>query len=170
HLSTRRADAADDEPDPIAEMKEQATRVLGEQRSNYDDVHKPSNQPVPRGGELTFVPVVRGVTFSPASRSFTWRKSVHREEFDMWAAADVDGQSLSGQLTVFLGSLVIAEVPLTIAVSRQATPEVERISIEQPQSARRLRQVFASYSPRDEQVVAELAQVPPIFGSQFVMD
>ena len=105
HLSKRRADAAADEPDPIEEMKEQAARILGKQREDYTDVNEPSRQEIPRGGELTFVPVVPGVTFSPARRSFNWRKSVHREEFDMWASRDIDGQTLSGQLTVFLGSI-----------------------------------------------------------------
>src|SRR5215813_12117237 len=170
HLARKRADAGDDEPDPIDEMKQQAARILGDQRAEYSDTLRPSAQPVPQGGELTFVPLISGVTFSPPFRTFTWRKSVHREEFDMWAAADVDGQSLSGYLTVFLGSLVIAEVPLQVAVDNKAVPESERVSLDEPQTARRLRQVFASYSRKDEQVVAELAQVAPIFGSQFITD
>jgi serine/threonine protein kinase/peroxiredoxin len=170
HLSKRRDDATDDEPDPIAEMKDQVARILGDQRDDYPDVKDSSGQPVPRGGELTFVPVVQGVTFSPSSRSFTWRKGVHREEFDMWASREVDGQTLNGRITVFLGSVIIAEVPLTISVDSRATPAAERISLDQAQSARRVRQVFAAYSQRDERVVAELAHVAPIFGSRFVTD
>jgi serine/threonine protein kinase/thiol-disulfide isomerase/thioredoxin len=170
HLSKRRADAAEDEPDPVQEVKDQAARVLGDQRGDYYDAGDSSSQPVPRGGELTFVPVVQGLTFSPPSRSFTWRKSVHREEFDVRATADVDGKTLKGSMTVFLGGVVIAEVDLTIAVDSAATPSSEKISLDKAQSARRVRQVFAAYSQRDEQVVAELAHVAPIFGSRFVMD
>jgi serine/threonine protein kinase/thiol-disulfide isomerase/thioredoxin len=170
HLSKRRADAAEDEPDPIQEVKDQAARVLGDQRDDYSDATDSSGQPVPRGGELTFVPVVQGLTFSPPSRSFTWRKSVHREEFDVRATADVDGKTLNGSMTVFLGGVVIAEVDLTMAVDSAATPSSEKISLDKAQSARRVRQVFAAYSQRDEQVVAELAHVAPIFGSRFVMD
>ena len=168
HLSKRRAD--DDEPDPIAEMKDQAARILGDQRDDYRDVKDSSSQPVPRGGELTFVPAVHGVNFSPPSRSFTWRKSVHREEFDMWASREVDGQTLNGRMSVFLGSVVIAEVALTISVDSSSSPSAEKISLDKAQSARRVRQVFAAYSPRDEEVVAELAHVAPIFGSRFLMD
>jgi len=170
HLSKRRADAAADEPDPIEEMKDQAARILGKQRDDYRDAKDPSRQPVPRGGEITFVPVVQGVTFSPPSRSFTWRKTVHREEFDISATRDLDGQTLNGRMTVFRGSVIIAEVELSISIDSRAVPAAERISPETPQSGRRVRQVFASYSHRDEQVVAELAHVAPIFGSRFLMD
>jgi formylglycine-generating enzyme required for sulfatase activity/serine/threonine protein kinase len=169
HLSARRDDASPDEPDPIVEMKAQAARILGDQAEDYRDVKDASQQAVPRGGEITFVPVVSGLTFSPPSRSFTWRKSVHREEFDVWAAPDVDGQTLNGRMTVFLGSVVIAEVPLTISVDSRATSSAERIALDKSQSARRVRQVFAAYSHRDEQIVAELAQMAPIFGSRFLM-
>jgi serine/threonine protein kinase/thiol-disulfide isomerase/thioredoxin len=170
HLAKKRADAPEDEPDPIAEMKEQAARILGDQLDDYSDPHDSSRQAVPRGGQLTFVPLVQGINFSPSSRSFNWRKSVHREEFDMWASRESDGKTLNGSMTVFLGSVVIAEVALTISVDSQASSSAERISLDGAQSARRVQQVFASYSPRDEQVVAELAHVAPIFGSRFLTD
>jgi serine/threonine protein kinase len=170
HLSQRRADADEDEPDPIEEMRQQAARLLGSRRVGYLDIKKPSNRDVPRGGELTFVPVVQGITFDPPSRYFTWRKSVHREEFDMWAVPDLDGQTLTGRLMVFLGSVIIAEVGLTIAVDRRAVASAEEASLDTPQSGRRLRQIFTSYSHKDEPVVAELAHVAPIFGARYLMD
>src|ERR1051326_326326 len=170
HLSKRRDDAGDDEPDPIEEMKEQAARVLGKNRAEYSDVNEPSRQQIPRGGELTFVPVAPGITFSPAQRSFNWLKSVHREEFDMWAARDFDGQTINGRLTVFLGGIVIAELAFTVSVDSQAPSAAEKISLEAAQSARRLRQIFAAYSEQDSQIVAELAHVAPIFGSRYLID
>jgi serine/threonine protein kinase len=167
HLSKRRDDAPEDEPDPIADVKAQAARMLGDQFEDYSDAKDSSRQAVPRGGQITFVPLVPGISFSPSSRSFNWRKSVHREEFDMWATQESDGKTLNGSMTVFLGSLVIAEVALKISVDSQAASSAEKISPDRAQSARRVRQVFASYSPRDEQVVAELAHVAPMFGSRF---
>jgi len=120
HLSKRRDDAAEDEPDPVEEMKEQAARILGKQREDYSDVNEPSRREIPRGGELTFVPVAPGITFSPAQRSFNWRKSLHREEFDLWASRDFDEQTINGRLTIFLGSIIIAELALTISVDSRA--------------------------------------------------
>ncbi|HEX6730020.1 MAG TPA: protein kinase [Pyrinomonadaceae bacterium] len=170
HLTKRRDDADPDEPDPLEEVKKQAARLLGEQQEDYRDTKDSSEQPVPRGGELTIVPVIKGITFNPPSRSFTWRKSVHREEFDLIASDAVDGQTLRGSMTVFLGSVVIADVRLTISVDSLATAANERISLEQARTARRVRQVFASYSRKDEQVVAELAHVAPLFGTRFLLD
>jgi serine/threonine protein kinase/peroxiredoxin len=170
HLAKKRDDAPAGEPDPIAEMKDQAARILGKQQADYDNANEPAGHPVPRQGEITFVPMVAGVTFSPASRTFSWRKSVHREEFDLWAAPEQDGQNLSGQMTVFLGSVVIAEVPLRISVNSHAESAAEKVSLDGPQSSRRLRQIYAAYSHQDEQVVAELAQVAPLFGSRFLTD
>jgi formylglycine-generating enzyme required for sulfatase activity/serine/threonine protein kinase len=170
HLSKRRDDAAADERDPIEEMRDQAARILADQRADYHDVKKPSSQPIPRGGDLTFVPMVPGINFSPTRRTFTWRKSVHREEFDMWAEPDFDGQTLTGRMTVFLGSVIISEVPLTITVDSRAVASEERISLDAAQSARRVRQVFASYSQKDEPVVAELANLAPLYGSRFLLD
>ncbi len=170
HLSKRRADAGEDEPDPIEELKNQVARVLGDKRDDYLDAKDSSSQPVPRGGALTFVLVVKGLNFNPPSRSFTWQKSIHREEFDVRASEKLDGQTLRGSMTVFLGSLVIADVGLTISVDSRATSAAERISLDQAQSARRVRQVFACYSHKDEKVVAELAHVAPLFGSRFLSD
>jgi serine/threonine protein kinase/thiol-disulfide isomerase/thioredoxin len=170
HLTKRRDDAEPDEPDPLEEVKKQAARLLGEQQEDYRDTKDSSKQPVPRGGELTLVPVIKGITFNPPSRSFTWRKSVHREEFDLIASSAVDGQALHGSMTVFLGSIVIAEVRLTISVDSRASSANERFSLEHARTARRVRQVFASYSRKDEQVVAELAHVAPLFGTRFLLD
>lgn len=170
HLSKKREGAPADEPDPVALMKDQAARILGNQQADYEDTKEESSQMVPREGELVFVPRAEGIAFIPPSRSFTWRKSVHREEFDLQASTDLDGQKVSGTLTVFLGSLVIAEVPLKFSIDSRAEPAAERVALETPQTGRRVRQIFASYSPRDERIVNELAQVAPIFGSQFITD
>jgi serine/threonine protein kinase len=170
HLSKRRDDADEDEPDPIAELKRQVERVLGDKKEDYLDAKDSSSQPVPRGGELTFVPVVKGLDFNPPSRSFVWRKSIHREEFDVRASEKLDGQTLRGSMTVFLGSLVIADVGLTISIDSRATSATERISLDQGRSARRVKQVFACYSHKDEKVVAELAHLAPLFGSRFLCD
>lgn len=170
HLTRRPDDADPDDPDPLEEVKTQANRLLANQPADYRDVKESSTQAVPRGGEITFIPFVAGLTFNPPSRSFTWRKSVHREEFDVSASPEVDGQTLNGSMTVFLGSVVIAEVGLSLSVDSNATPAKEKISLDQAKIARRVKQVFASYSNKDEQVVAELAQVAPIFGSRFLLD
>ncbi len=170
HLTKKPDDAEADASDPLEEVRAQAMRLLAHQPLDYRDAKESSSQPVPRGGQITFIPFVRGLTFNPPSRSFTWSKSVHREEFDVRASVDVDGETLHGRMTVFLGAVVIAEVGLSISVDSNAVATKEKISPDKPQSARRVKQVFAAYSHKDEQVVAELAHVAPLFGSRFLLD
>jgi len=76
-------------------VKKQAERLLAEQRADYLDAKDSSKQSVPRGGELTFVPVVRGLTFSRRVGALPGRKNVHREEFDVFALQRWTGQTLS---------------------------------------------------------------------------
>lgn len=169
HLSKRPEDAPQDEPDPVEVVKQQAAQILGERRHEFRDVKEASLYAIPRGGEVTFVPAIEGVTFIPPSKCFTWRKKVHREEFDMLASDEVEGRTLTGKLTVFLGSIIIAEVGLSLAVDRRAEA-TDAQTFDQPQTAWRLRQIFASYSHKDTEIVNELAHLAPIFGAQYLID
>ncbi|MEK7408191.1 MAG: Hsp70 family protein [Acidobacteriota bacterium] len=92
HLAERPADALPDEPDPIAEVKRQAQQILGEEVTAFEDRTQDSTQPIPREGEITFVPEIPGVEFNPARRSFLWQEQVHREEL----AAGLGGTGRAG--------------------------------------------------------------------------
>jgi hypothetical protein len=95
-------------------VQRQARQVLGEKLSEYQGATQDSRHPVPRQGELTFVPEVPGVEFNPPSRN--WEEAVHREEFRLRASPELDGQTARGRLTVFLGGIILAEVNLSIRV------------------------------------------------------
>src|SRR5205085_10237885 len=116
HLSKRRPDAAPDEPDPIAAVKRIAERVLADQPATYEPLKQDSLHAVPHKGEITFVPMIEGFEFNPPSQSFIWQESVHKVEFKMRAPASLDGSMARGRLTVFLGSIILADVPLAIRV------------------------------------------------------
>ena len=169
HLSERRPDAEEDEPDPIEEVQRQAQRILGEQSVGDQDIKEDSSQPVPHDSEITFVPFAPGIEFNPASRSFRWRNTVHREEFEMVATKNVAGQTVKGRLMVFLGSLILAEINLNIRVESASTPDPEISSLEKA-SARRFRKVFASYSHKDAEIVQEFAQLAKVFGDEYLLD
>jgi serine/threonine protein kinase len=166
HLSERPPDAAGDEPDPIEEVQRQARQILGEKLDEYRGTTQDSQQPVPREGELTFVPEVAGVEFNPPSRTFVWEEAVHREEFRLRASPELEGQSARGRLTVFLGGIILAEVNLSIRVdsqraeSKPGPPEVER--------ARPYRRIFASYSRKDGWVVEQFRKYAGALGDEYV--
>ncbi|MGH9966994.1 MAG: tetratricopeptide repeat protein, partial [Pyrinomonadaceae bacterium] len=106
HLAERRPYAPPDEPDPIVEVQRQAQQILGKRLADYKQSSDESSTAIPRAGELTFKPFIEGVEFNPASRSFRWEESVHREEFKMRASSSLDGQTARGWLRVYLGPLI----------------------------------------------------------------
>jgi|GEM_PF-3701953 len=157
HLSERRADAPPDEPDPVAEVKRQAEIVLGKSVADYKQSTQDSAASIPQSGELTFRPYAEGVEFNPSSRSFRWEESVHREEFKMRAAAELDGQTTRGWLRVYLGPLIIAQVNLTFSVDSKAV--TQPVWPDDTRSARPSRKIFASYSHKDKSIVEHIEKI-----------
>jgi anti-anti-sigma factor len=167
HLSEHPPDAERDQPDPIEEMQRQARQVLGEKLDEYRGTTQDSQHPVPRDGELTFVPEVPGVEFNPPSRSFVWEEAVHREEFRLRASPELDGQTARGRLTVFLGGIILAEVSLSIPVdsSHRTGSKTDPHEVERAQPYRR---IFASYSRKDRWVVEQFKKYGGVLGDEYV--
>jgi len=169
HLSARRPDAREDEPDPIEEVKRQARTVLGERADEYREVTQDSRQAVPREGELVFVPEMEGVEFNPPRRSFLWLEPVHREEFRFRAAEALTGKTARGSLTVYLGSILLAEVSLSIRVASTAPARTQQAPTA-ASSARPYRKIFASYSHRDAHIVEECQVLARVLGDRYLRD
>ena len=169
HLSERRPDAPEDEPDPVEEVQRQARLVLEKKFDEYVDLRADAEQAVPREGELTFVPQIPGVQFNPPSRSFFWTEPVHREEFRLRASAGLDGQTARGRLTVFLGSVIVAEVSLAIRVDggHRAEPSASPTDVA---FGRPYRKIFASYSHQDVAIVEEFEQYFKTVGDRYLRD
>jgi hypothetical protein len=169
HLSERPADADPTQPDPIEEVASQAEAFLNDRIHDYRPILKPAGQTVSRESELTFLPMVDGLEFEPPQHSFVWNGSVHREVFLVRAAAALVGRTQRGRLAVFLGSLVIAEVPLSIPIAAQ-TRGNEAGNVVPLETARRYRKIFASYSRKDESIVEECERYARVLGDEYMRD
>ncbi len=166
HLEELPADANPDEPGPVEEVKRQAEQVLGRQIKAYKETTQDSRAAVPREGEITFLPRVEGVTFNPPRRTFLWVESVHREEFRLRASWGLDGQTARGSLSVFLGSILLAEIPLSIYVGAVGPG----IPLQGRSSARPYRKIFASYSHKDLTIVEEFERYARALGDEYLRD
>jgi serine/threonine protein kinase len=155
HLAGRRPDAPADEPDPVEEVRRQASRVLGEQMADYREKSEESSGSVPRAGELIFKPYIEGFEFNPESRVVRWEESVHREEFKLRAARRLDGREAKGHLRVYLGPLILAQITLKVSVDSRAAA-LTKPTPASSETARPLRRVFASYSHRDRDIVERI--------------
>ncbi len=168
HLSERPVGAPQGSPDPLEEVARQARGVLGDQARTCEMLRQDSIRAVPDEGEMTFVPVIPGFRVEPPTRSFRWIDTVHREEFRLRAGAELDGQVVRGRLSVYLGRILLAEVPLAIRVDRAVAPA----AVESPEMASVLpfRRIFASYSHRDEAVVADMERFAGSLGDRYLRD
>jgi|GEM_PF-3117158 len=167
HLSEKPPSAGEDEPDPLAEVERQARATLGEKFADYRELADDRQFAVPREGEITFVPVVDQVTFNPPRITFLWTEPVHRAEFRLRAAPGVAGSTLRGQITVFLGHLVLAEIKLALRVDAQPAP---RNAPPATSGARPYRKIFASYSHRDAAIVEEFERYAASLGDRYLRD
>jgi hypothetical protein len=168
HLEELPADAAADEPDPIEEVQAQARRVLGELAGGYADVKQDSRQAIPQEAEITFLPEIPGFEVNPPRRTFLWLESVHREEFRIRAGAASEGQRVRGRLSVFWGSILLAEVSLAIRVDAW----IAGIPPSPPERAvsRPFRNIFPSYSHKDAVIVEEFERYARTLGDRYLRD
>ncbi len=125
---------------------------------------------MPRDGELTFIPEIIGFEFNPSRRTFQWTdESVHREEFRIRASAELDGHTARGSLSVYLGPILLAEIPLAIKVDSHEVPDAKSAPREAV-TARPYRKIFASYSHQDAAVVDQFQQFAKAMGDQYLRD
>lgn len=169
HLAERPDDAPPDQPDPEEQVRRQVKQLLGAQAKDYQPATRDARQGIPRGGELTFLPEVPGVEFNPPQRRFLWQEAVHREEFRLRAGTELDGQTAKGRMTVFLGGILVADVPLTLRVSAAHRP-ASAADLEPGGSARRYRKIFASYSHKDLEVVRQFEAFMRTLGDEYLRD
>jgi hypothetical protein len=178
HLAERRPDGPADAPDPIEQVKALARQALGDRTSAYASPTSDARGAIPKEGELTFVPTMEGVEFNPPRRVFRWLEDVHKEDFRLRANAGPQGQVLRGQLTVFLGAFILADVHLAIkldetAVQPPTTPEGPMVALSptlEPAQASPYRKIFPSYSHRDSEIVEQAQRLGAALGDVYLRD
>ena len=160
-------EAREPKPDPIKAVQQQAEERLRDEPFAYGPETQDGAQSIPRDRELTFVPDIPGFEFNPPRRSFLWTEVVHREEFRFRASDDMDGKTRSGRLTVYLGSIILAEVALSIRVDSALRSEAK-----DPPSAPApvvyYRKIFASCSHDDAEVVRQFEGFARAFGDVYL--
>jgi len=155
------------EPDPVEEVTRLATQVLGDDSEDYQVITEDSSQPVPKEGEITLVPDFEGIEFNPRQRTFRWTEAVHREEFRFRAESALDGQTVRGRLSAYVGVVLIADVNLAIRVETGASGE--KVATKAG-TASPYRKIFASYSRKDLPVVLQFEHLARALGDRYLRD
>ena len=111
--------------DSDAEVRRQVEAVLKHSITEYRQVVQDAQDAVARDEALRFVPLVPGVEFEPTERRFSWRGNVHLEMFLVRALPQMLGRTARGRLSVNLGTLAVAELPLTMPVAAAQAVDAE---------------------------------------------
>lgn len=185
HLAERRPEAPADEPDPIEQVRALASQALGDRASAYASPTSDARGGIPKESELTFVPTMEGVEFNPPRRVFSWREDVHEEAFRLRADDSASGPISRGQLTVFLGAFILADVDLVIRLDETAaqppSPSFQPVVAQhgsgsmrtpalEPAQASPYRKIFPSYSHRDLEIVEQAERLGAAMGDVYLRD
>lgn len=156
-------------PDPVKVVESQARALLGSAVDDHRRVVQDSSFAIPREGEMTVVPAVAGVRFNPPKETFLWTEDVHRSEFRVQLEEPTpEGKVLRGTVTIFLGALIVGEVPLRLRASASSKEASIEPSIKE--TAQAYRQVFVSYAHRDAWIVEHVAAISRGLGDQYLRD
>jgi TIR domain len=179
HLAERRPEAPSWQPDPLEQVQALAKQVLGDDAA-YGARQVDARGGVPREGQLTFVPLVEGVDFDPRSQTFEWQEDVHQQNFRLMARAYAEGRVLRGQLTVYLGAFILADIDLRFRVNIAAPPPPTLASSSAsptssqpeltPATANPYDKIFVSYSHKDREIVRQFEAYGKALGNDYLRD
>ncbi len=143
--------------------------MLGDAIDHYRSEKQGSSAALPRESTITIVPQVPGLRFSPESRSFDWHDEVHYEQFIARAGPETLGSVLRGQITFFVGALILAEVNVRVQITQTL---LQRSGSEQnlKSQAKPYRNIFASYSHNDTAIVEHLEKMAAVYGDRYLRD
>ena len=110
-----------------------------------------------RGTAVRVLPEVPGVLFNPPSQDLVWLEELQEVSFRLQAEADVAGRVLLGPVGVYVGPLLVGQIPLSIRV-RGAGGREEPAETLASTTVRLIRRVSASYAHEDDRVVGAFAE------------
>lgn len=117
---------------------------------------------------LKFVPHLEGFTFNPAVSEVKWYEDIQEVNFRLRADADIAGRIVPGSIDIYSGSLLIAQLPISITVRGT------NVSEEQPQltstTTEIFSSIFASYSHKDAALVEACAAAYKALGISMYID
>jgi serine/threonine protein kinase len=154
-------------PTPTEKVRERAAQKLGLLAALFRDTTTDAKHGVPAEGEITLIPDIPGIDFTPERQTFRWTMEVHEHSFELDARSELDGRIARGRLAAYLGVLLLAEVDLAIRVDA-AVPAQDQPA--DPVTARAYRKIFASYSRRDLEVVRQFERYAEALGDSYLRD
>ncbi len=152
--------------DPVQMVERQARALLSDQEVPFDSVRTDATEAVSIGSDLVLEPWLEQGEFNPPRATIQWVEHVHRVEFRMRVPDPAAGRPVRGGLRVFSGPVLIGE--LTFRIPVRAPPPAPQDSVRE--AVRPFRQIFASYSHLDTEVVQAVARYVGATGDRYFID
>ncbi len=148
----------------VRAIAEGQAALMGEQPA---DRSVPSKVALARGALLTVVPRVEGLRFGPPEQPLVWQPPYRYVTFLFTAPQELP-ETLSGQVQIYLGPLIIGEIPLEM---RAVQPDLST-SADTKNAAHMTRYdpIFASYSHRDAPVMRYFRRLREMLGQKMLVD
>jgi len=127
-----------------------------------------SSKAIPRGTTITITPDLPGFEVNPSKIQFAWEEDVHDLDFRIRAGQDQVGERSRGSILVTVGGLVIADLPMSIAILDESEEmPAEPATVERGTTFGR---VFASYSRKDSDIVMDCVNAYQALGIEIFFD
>ena len=158
--------------DPVQEVDQRARALLAteeEPRLLRSDLQ----QALARGTSITIAPDFPMLRCNPSFVTLDWLEPIHEVPFRILAPASLRGTEVRGWVRLWCGSVILAEVSITIPVRRDGQPDPKnppRADQMRTDQMRRYRKIFPSYSHRDRDVVDQFRNAAIAIGDDYLMD
>ena len=148
----------------VREIAAGQSALLGEQPA---DRSVPSKVSLAQGALLTVVPRVEGLRFDPPEQPLIWQPPYRYVTFLFSAPQDLP-ETLEGQVQIYLGPLIIGEIPLQMRAVRPDQSAASGTTHEATMT--RYDPIFASYSHRDTPVMQYFRRLREMLGQKMLVD
>lgn len=132
------------------------------------EISAPARSTLKRGTEITIVPFCEGVTFNPGRTSIQWLEDYHRVEFRFRADRSLEGGAANGQITFYVGPLVVGE--LKFAMLFDGGEKHSPVPHEEHARMYRQDKIFISYSHKDTEIALAFKKVHEATGHDVLID
>ena len=167
--------ATADEPSAQEQAHAEAQREVRtwQQAHPEDEIREtppiPGGRAIARGELLRVVPEMEGFRFNPPFMTLAWEERWHKLPFRMIADTARPGHAVNGGVMIFIGPLLLAEVPMSVYVDLPGARSRESTTMASATAAG-FHKIFASYSHADTDVVLAYKAVVETTGDQYLMD
>jgi hypothetical protein len=148
------------------QVQERAARYVDMMGGKQESGTSPSRVQIASGSLITFVPQIPGITFDPSEYCVIWQPPyLHSATFLFTAPADLK-TDLTGRVSVFMGPLIIGEIPVTM----QFVPQTASTTLDKSSEFHKFDPIFASYSHRDTPVMEFFRRARQYTGQKMLVD